>query len=136
MVSARKAVIYLGGDAEACKKVEPVVAGFADSCITFGPFGNYVDVWEATTLATVGQLAPHGALFDFVVGPDALYTSETRTDPRALSRAGRVVRYDLSTLAPLQSWDFAVMPQGIALSGDGASVYAFGDIETWIVPVH
>jgi len=104
--------------------------------ITFGPFGNYVDVWEATTLATVGQLAPHGALFDFVVGPDALYTSETRTDPRALSRAGRVVRYDLSTLAPLQSWDFAVMPQGIALSGDGASVYAFGDIETWIVPVH
>ena len=39
MVSARKAVIYLGGDAEACKKVEPVVAGFADSCITFGPFG-------------------------------------------------------------------------------------------------
>jgi 3-hydroxyisobutyrate dehydrogenase len=39
MVSARKAVIYLGGDAEACKKIEPVVAGFADSCITFGPFG-------------------------------------------------------------------------------------------------
>jgi 3-hydroxyisobutyrate dehydrogenase len=39
MVSARKAVIYLGGDAGACKKVEPVVAGFADSCITFGPFG-------------------------------------------------------------------------------------------------
>jgi 3-hydroxyisobutyrate dehydrogenase len=39
MVTARKAVIYLGGDAEACKKVEPAVAGFADSCITFGPFG-------------------------------------------------------------------------------------------------
>jgi 3-hydroxyisobutyrate dehydrogenase-like beta-hydroxyacid dehydrogenase len=39
MVSARKAVIYLGGDADACKQVEPVVAGFADSCITFGPFG-------------------------------------------------------------------------------------------------
>jgi 3-hydroxyisobutyrate dehydrogenase-like beta-hydroxyacid dehydrogenase len=39
MVSARKAVIYLGGDAAACKKVEPLVAGFADSCITFGPFG-------------------------------------------------------------------------------------------------
>ncbi len=104
--------------------------------ITFSPFGNYVDVWDATTLATVGQLAPTGALFDFVVGPDALYTSETRTDPRALSRAGRVVRYDFSTLAPLQSWDFAVMPQGIAPSGDGASVYAFGDLETWIVPVH
>jgi 3-hydroxyisobutyrate dehydrogenase len=39
MVAARKGVIYLGGDAEACKKLEPVVAGFADSCIYFGPFG-------------------------------------------------------------------------------------------------
>jgi 3-hydroxyisobutyrate dehydrogenase-like beta-hydroxyacid dehydrogenase len=39
MVSARKGVVYLGGDADACKKLEPVVAGFADSCIYFGPFG-------------------------------------------------------------------------------------------------
>jgi 3-hydroxyisobutyrate dehydrogenase len=39
MVAARKGVIYLGGDAEACKKVERVVAGFADSCVYFGPFG-------------------------------------------------------------------------------------------------
>jgi 3-hydroxyisobutyrate dehydrogenase len=39
MVAARKAVIYLGGDAEACKALEPVVGGFADSCIYFGPFG-------------------------------------------------------------------------------------------------
>ncbi|MDR3423376.1 MAG: NAD(P)-dependent oxidoreductase [Xanthobacteraceae bacterium] len=39
MVSARKGVIYLAGDAQACKKIEPVVAGFADSCIYFGPFG-------------------------------------------------------------------------------------------------
>jgi 3-hydroxyisobutyrate dehydrogenase-like beta-hydroxyacid dehydrogenase len=39
MVSARKGVIYLAGDAEACKRVEPVIAGFADSCIYFGPFG-------------------------------------------------------------------------------------------------
>jgi 3-hydroxyisobutyrate dehydrogenase-like beta-hydroxyacid dehydrogenase len=39
MVSARKGVIYLAGDAAACKRVEPVVAGFADSCIYFGPFG-------------------------------------------------------------------------------------------------
>src|SRR5262245_46711588 len=40
MVSARKAVIYLGGDAEACKKLEPVVKGFADMCLYFGPFGS------------------------------------------------------------------------------------------------
>jgi 3-hydroxyisobutyrate dehydrogenase-like beta-hydroxyacid dehydrogenase len=39
MVSAKKGVIYLAGDADACKKVEGVVAGFADSCIYFGEFG-------------------------------------------------------------------------------------------------
>ncbi|MGO9699832.1 MAG: NAD(P)-dependent oxidoreductase [Xanthobacteraceae bacterium] len=39
MVSARKAVVYLAGDEQASKKIEPVVAGFADSCIYFGPFG-------------------------------------------------------------------------------------------------
>src|ERR1051325_2102062 len=39
MGSARKAVIYLGGDAEAAKKVEPVIKGFSDMCLYFGPFG-------------------------------------------------------------------------------------------------
>ena len=39
MVSARKAVIYLGGDAAACKKLEPVIKGFADLSLYFGPFG-------------------------------------------------------------------------------------------------
>jgi 3-hydroxyisobutyrate dehydrogenase-like beta-hydroxyacid dehydrogenase len=39
MVAARKGVIYLGGDAEAAKKVEPVIKGFADLCLYFGPFG-------------------------------------------------------------------------------------------------
>jgi len=39
MVLARKGVIYLAGDEQACKKIERVVAGFADSCIFFGPFG-------------------------------------------------------------------------------------------------
>jgi 3-hydroxyisobutyrate dehydrogenase len=39
MVSARKGVVYLAGDAAACKKVEGVVAGFADSCLYFGEFG-------------------------------------------------------------------------------------------------
>jgi 3-hydroxyisobutyrate dehydrogenase-like beta-hydroxyacid dehydrogenase len=39
MVSARKGVIYLAGDAAACKKAERVVAGFADSCLYFGEFG-------------------------------------------------------------------------------------------------
>lgn len=39
MVAAKKAVIYLAGDREACKKVEPVIAGFADTCLYFGEFG-------------------------------------------------------------------------------------------------
>ncbi len=39
MVLSRKGVIYLAGDAQACKKIEPVVAGFADSCLYFGEFG-------------------------------------------------------------------------------------------------
>jgi 3-hydroxyisobutyrate dehydrogenase len=39
MVSARKAVVYLAGDEQACKKIEPVIAGFADSWVYFGPFG-------------------------------------------------------------------------------------------------
>jgi 3-hydroxyisobutyrate dehydrogenase len=39
MVASRKAVIYLAGDKEACASAEPFVAGFADSCLYFGPFG-------------------------------------------------------------------------------------------------
>ncbi len=39
MVAQRKGVIFLGGDAEACRALERVVAGFADSCVYFGPFG-------------------------------------------------------------------------------------------------
>jgi 3-hydroxyisobutyrate dehydrogenase len=39
MVAARKGVIYLAGDADACKKVEGVVSAFADSCLYFGAFG-------------------------------------------------------------------------------------------------
>ncbi|MGC1348380.1 MAG: NAD(P)-dependent oxidoreductase [Xanthobacteraceae bacterium] len=39
MVLARKGVVFLAGDEEACKKAERVVAGFADSCIYFGAFG-------------------------------------------------------------------------------------------------
>ncbi|MBV1698686.1 MAG: NAD(P)-dependent oxidoreductase [Hyphomicrobiales bacterium] len=39
MVLARKGVVFLAGDEAACRKIEPVVGGFADSCIYFGPFG-------------------------------------------------------------------------------------------------
>jgi len=39
MVAQRKAVIYLGGPADAVKRVEPVIAGFADLCLHLGDFG-------------------------------------------------------------------------------------------------
>lgn len=39
MVAAKKGVIYLAGDAGACKRLEDVVAAFADSCLYFGEFG-------------------------------------------------------------------------------------------------
>lgn len=39
MVVARKAVIYLGGPADAVKTLEPIVAAFADSCLHLGDFG-------------------------------------------------------------------------------------------------
>ena len=39
MVRARKAVVYLAGDAGAAKKAEQVVHGFSDICHYFGAFG-------------------------------------------------------------------------------------------------
>jgi 3-hydroxyisobutyrate dehydrogenase-like beta-hydroxyacid dehydrogenase len=39
MVAQRKGVIYLGGDRDAAKAVEPVVGAFADLCLYLGPFG-------------------------------------------------------------------------------------------------
>jgi 3-hydroxyisobutyrate dehydrogenase len=39
MVAQRKGVIYLGGPADAVRKVEPAVAAFADLCLHLGDFG-------------------------------------------------------------------------------------------------
>src|SRR5262249_12834821 len=39
MVAQRKGVIYLGGDRDAAKTIEPVVDAFADLCLYFGAFG-------------------------------------------------------------------------------------------------
>jgi 3-hydroxyisobutyrate dehydrogenase-like beta-hydroxyacid dehydrogenase len=39
MVAARKAVIYLAGDKDACARAQRVVAGFSDACLYFGRFG-------------------------------------------------------------------------------------------------
>jgi 3-hydroxyisobutyrate dehydrogenase len=39
MVAQRKGVVYLAGDADACRKAERVIGGFADSCLYFGAFG-------------------------------------------------------------------------------------------------
>jgi 3-hydroxyisobutyrate dehydrogenase len=39
MLAARKAVVYLAGDAAACRTAEQAVAGFTDTCLYFGAFG-------------------------------------------------------------------------------------------------
>jgi 3-hydroxyisobutyrate dehydrogenase len=39
MVAQRKGVIYLGGPGEAVRRVEPVVAAFAELCLHLGDFG-------------------------------------------------------------------------------------------------
>jgi 3-hydroxyisobutyrate dehydrogenase-like beta-hydroxyacid dehydrogenase len=57
MVAARKAVIYLGGDAEACKRVEPVIKGFADLCLYFGPFGAATKVKLVNNLLVAIHIA-------------------------------------------------------------------------------
>jgi 3-hydroxyisobutyrate dehydrogenase-like beta-hydroxyacid dehydrogenase len=40
MVVQRIGVVYLGGPAEAVKKIEPIVAAFAESCLHLGDFGG------------------------------------------------------------------------------------------------
>jgi 3-hydroxyisobutyrate dehydrogenase-like beta-hydroxyacid dehydrogenase len=57
MVAARKAVIYLGGDATAAKKVEPAVKGFADLCLYFGPFGAATKVKLVNNLLVAINIA-------------------------------------------------------------------------------
>jgi len=39
MVAQRKGVIYLGGPADAVRRIEPIVAAFADLCLHLGEFG-------------------------------------------------------------------------------------------------
>jgi 3-hydroxyisobutyrate dehydrogenase-like beta-hydroxyacid dehydrogenase len=57
MVAARKAVIYLGGDAEACKRLEPTIKGFADMCLYFGPFGAATKVKLVNNLLVAINIA-------------------------------------------------------------------------------
>src|SRR5262249_7796796 len=44
MVVQRKGVVYLGGPAEAVRKIEPVVSGFADLCLHLGEFSAATQV--------------------------------------------------------------------------------------------
>ena len=60
MVSARKAVIYLAGDAEAAKKVEPVIRGFTDVYHYFGPFGSASKVKLINNLLVAVHMAATG----------------------------------------------------------------------------
>jgi len=57
MVSERKAVVYLAGDAEAAKKAEQVVRGFTDICHYFGAFGAASKVKLINNLLVTIQIA-------------------------------------------------------------------------------
>jgi len=57
MVAARKAVIYLGGDADACKRLEPAIKGFADMSLYFGPFGAATKVKLVNNLLVAINIA-------------------------------------------------------------------------------
>jgi 3-hydroxyisobutyrate dehydrogenase len=60
MVRARKAVVYLAGDAEAAKKAETVVRGFTDICHYFGAFGAASKVKLINNLLVTINLAATG----------------------------------------------------------------------------
>jgi 3-hydroxyisobutyrate dehydrogenase-like beta-hydroxyacid dehydrogenase len=57
MVAQRKGVIYLGGEREAAKTIEPVVAAFADLCLYFGPFGTATKVKLVNNLLVALHIA-------------------------------------------------------------------------------
>ena len=57
MVSGRRAVVYLAGDADAAKKVEPVVRGFTDICHYFGAFGSASKVKLVNNLLVAVHIA-------------------------------------------------------------------------------
>jgi 3-hydroxyisobutyrate dehydrogenase len=60
MVSAREAVIYLAGDAEAAKKAETVARGFSDIVHYFGPFGSASKVKLVNNLLVAVHMAATG----------------------------------------------------------------------------
>ncbi len=60
MVTARKAVVYLAGDAEAAKQVELVVRGFTDVYHYFGPFGAASKVKLVNNLLVAVHMAATG----------------------------------------------------------------------------
>ena len=60
MVRARKAVVYLAGDAEAAKKAEQVVRGFTDICHYFGAFGAASKVKLINNLLVTINIAAAG----------------------------------------------------------------------------
>jgi 3-hydroxyisobutyrate dehydrogenase-like beta-hydroxyacid dehydrogenase len=57
MVAARKAVVFLAGDAAAAKQVEPAIQGFTDTCVYFGEFGAASRVKLINNLLVVIHIA-------------------------------------------------------------------------------
>ena len=60
MVAARKAPIYLAGDADACKTLEPVIKTFAEVCLYLGAFGSASKIKFINNLLVIVNTAAIG----------------------------------------------------------------------------
>jgi 3-hydroxyisobutyrate dehydrogenase len=60
MVMAKKAPVYLAGDAQACKRLEPVVKAFADVCLYLGAFGSASKIKFVNNLLVIVNTAAIG----------------------------------------------------------------------------
>ncbi len=79
MVAHRKAPIYLAGEAEACRRLEPVVKAFSESCLYLGAFGAASKIkFINNLLVTVNTAA---------IGEAVLLALRAGVDPELLIKA-------------------------------------------------
>ncbi|MFL6798554.1 MAG: NAD(P)-dependent oxidoreductase [Xanthobacteraceae bacterium] len=79
MVAARKAPIYLAGDADACQKLEPIVKTFADICLYLGSFGSATKIKLVNNLLVTVNTA--------VIGEAVAVALEVGVDPEMMLKA-------------------------------------------------
>jgi hypothetical protein len=98
------------------------------------PPNNFVDIWDAANLASLTQINTPDRVYDFIATSSSIFISYGIPGGRYF-QAGRVIQYDIPSLAALASWDFVQVPQAAQASRDNHYLYAFG-FESWIIPLH